>query len=170
MKKYLLILTIAFLALTFCVPQANAASLWTLDFSTYNPPASVQLVTNYCWDMGNHLVFYSPDSSVAATFNLDGQNFDNYKLNLTDRGSAITMTSISLPGPQYYSAAAYSPYTIRVNNSTVADNVNLMWLNDKTTSYNIGKYLVPGKNTITITLSPGSTTRYEIRSIELADN
>lgn len=164
MKKYLLCLLMVLFLAFFTLPS-HADTLWEADFSTFTPPANVSVFTSYCWDMGNHLVLYSRDSYITMTFNLPEGNYSNYKFLLTDRGTVITMAMA-----EQYASGIYSPYTITVNKSTVAEDVDVIWLQDKTTTYNIGNYLKPGKNTITLTLNTGSNTRYEIRKIQLLTN
>jgi len=160
MKKYLFLLClIGALAM-----PSSAGTLWQGDFSSFTPPAGGSVTSQYTWDVGDHLVLYSRDSTLTMVFNLPDGNYSNYNLQLTDRGTVINMAMA-----EQYTAGVYSPYTLMVNNFTMAQDVDVMWLQDKTTTYNVGQYLKPGKNQIILTLNPGTNTRYEIRKLLLTN-
>lgn len=163
MKKYLFILCLIG-ALALLILPSFAGTLWQVDFSSFTPPAGVTVASQYTWDVGDHLVLYSRDSKLTMVFNLPEGSYSNYNLQLTDRGTVINMAMA-----EQYTAGVYSPYTLMVNNFTMAQDVDVMWLQDKTTTYNIGQYLKPGKNQITLTLNPGTNTQYQIRKLLLTN-
>lgn len=163
MKKYLFLFALCLIgALAMLILPSFASTLWQVDFASFTPPAGVSVTSQYTWDVGDHLVLYSRDSALTMTFNLPDGNYANYNLQITDRGTVINMAMA-----EQYASGVYSPYTLMINNATMAQDVDVMWLQDKTTTYNIGQYLKPGKNQITLTLNTGANTRYEIRKLLL---
>jgi len=138
---------------------------WTVDFAKDKLPDGVQVSTQYAWDSLDHLVLYAKDSSLTLKFELEPGDYSGCRLVLTSRGSYLL---ISLTDPN--DLQVYSPYTILVNGNIVAEDVEVQNLRDQDTSYQVGEYLNQGENEITISLSPLSTTHFEIRQIQLYKN
>lgn len=162
MRKFLFIFFILVIVVFFMTPQAKADTLWTVDFANNNPPADVSVVTQYCWDVGNHIVFYSGDSMLTISFNLKDKKYLNYKLKITDRGSNKKLTTVSNGA-----SGIYSPLTIMVNNSAAANKIDIYWTDDQTNVYDVGDLIKEGNNVIILDNAQDSTTIYEIRKAEL---
>lgn len=165
MRKYfvfLLFLTVVGAVLNV---QAFADNIWTVDFAINNPPADISVSYQYCWDIGNHLEFYSPDSLLTLTFNLKNKDYISYKLKVTDRGTNIRMAKAASDKDDIY-----SPLMIVVNNTTVANNIDVTWTDDATNVYEIGEFIKAGSNTIILDNAQDSGTRYDVRKIELIAN
>lgn len=162
MRKLLFILFLLVVAVSFMAHRAKADSIWAVDFADNNPPAGVSVIGQYCWDIGEHVVFYSGDSMLTISFNLKDKKYLNYKLKITDRGSNKKLTTVSNGA-----SGIYSPLTIMVNNSAAVNKVDIYWTDDQTNVYDIGDLIKEGNNVIILDNAQDSTTRYEIRKVEL---
>lgn len=162
MRKFPFVFFLLVIAGSFMAPQAKADTLGTVDFANNAPPAGVSVITQYCWDIGDHIVFYSGDSMLTIIFNIKDKKYINYRLKITDRGSNKKLTTAPSG-----SSGIYSPLTIMVNNSPAANNVNIYWTDDQTNVYDIGDFIQVGNNVIILDNAQDSTSIYEIRKIEL---
>lgn len=180
-KIFALLLLIIFAAAAGLLAQTinnNAANnavpsntIWMVDFSNdAPPPAGIYASTNFCWDIGNRLVFSSVDSFLKITFNLPAGDYSKCKLNIIDRASSLAIE-------RSYISSVY-PADLNINNAEVmisvdvngryaVDNTGIYWLDDRVHSYNGGRFLKEGLNAVTVTINPRSVVRYELKSIEL---
>ncbi|MDQ7821425.1 MAG: hypothetical protein RDV48_01385 [Candidatus Eremiobacteraeota bacterium] len=159
------ILFSSFLIVSLLLVQAGSASanaVWKIDFSSDIRPEGVKTSTNYCWDGSNYLTMYTKDSSLSIHFTLAKDDYKGYSLKVTDRGTILNMESVPEHG-----GGVFSPYKISVNGVPVAEHVDIKWTADKTTGYDIGKYLKEGENVIMLSLLIDARTKYEVKSLTL---
>jgi len=153
------------LILLWLLPGSLAAAedkIWEVDFSSEQPHPGIVVAARYCFSFQEHQVFYARDSSLLITFSLDKKEGAGYLLKITDRGS---MNRMAMADKERY--GLFSPLTIRINGSLAAGYVDINWLTDTSSAYDIGSFLKQGENTIEFTLAAGTLTRYEIARVEL---
>ncbi len=167
MKKHLLLIL---LFLGICLapgrtqesPMRPSIEVFTVDFSQQARPPKLLILPNFCWDYENHQVFFARDSALTVQFNLLRKDRGSYLLKVTDRGSTIRMSMA-----EKNRHGVFCPVTIRMNDQIVVESVNVDWLADTTSSYDVTPSIQTGLNTILFTLAPGTLTRYEIGKIQL---
>ncbi len=137
-------------------------AVWKLDFASNQKPENVNVSMKECWDTGDCIRLYTKDSSVTITFNLEKGDYGKYSLEVTDRGTNIKMESAS-----DHKGGVVSPYNIKVNGSAVAEHVDIIWTDFKKSSFEVGKYLKEGNNTVNLTMLIDAKTRYDLKEITL---
>jgi len=145
-------------------PTVDSNTVWLVNFAQDNTPDNVSVNSQYCWDIGDHMVLYARDSQLSFKFTLpDEGDFSSYKMILTCRGDflQINMSDYMLQ------TGIFSPFTITVNNEPMVQNYDVQWVNDKPVYFQVGSLLASGGNTITITIDQVSQTRFEVASVEL---
>lgn len=141
---------------------AAEEKIWAIEFSSKQPPPGISVETRYCFSFEDHQVLYARDSSLLITFSFYKKEGVGYLLKVIDRGS---MNRMAMAKKDRY--GIFSPMTIRVNDSLATGYVDVNWLEDTSSAYDIGSFLKQGENSIAFTLAAGSMTRYEIAKVEL---
>jgi hypothetical protein len=160
-------ITIILITLACAVAMVTAAFAAEVTLWTCVPgEAGTQTVTMrslYCTNYMGFLRFYSRASELTITFDLPKGDFEGYTLRVTDAGT-LTLMDVAVSGGQH---GVWSPMTLRVNNQTVAENIDINTTEEQTRTFAIGKYLKDGSNSITFTLGPSARTRYDLKSVSL---
>lgn len=169
-KKTALILLFLILFMGFGLfAQTPSGVIWKVDFSD-NAAPQINVATNFCWDIGSHLVLFSPDSSLKLKFYLPPGDYSKSKIRVMDRISSEEMIRSSLITDALYpDDVEYSPLmtNITVNDKDALYNNEVNWSFDTSHVYNVGRFLKEGDNVIIFTVNQRSTIRYEIQKIEL---
>lgn len=150
--------------------QAPAQPIWTIDFGTDTMSPGVYVSKNFCWDIDDHLVLFSTDSSMKISFHLPPGDYSKCKLRITDRASSqdiqrdiFAMSGITPDDAVYYMLMV----CVDINGKQALYNNNVYWDYDMTHTYNLRGFVKDDANTILITVDPRSQVRYEIQKIEL---
>ncbi|MDQ7825094.1 MAG: hypothetical protein RDV48_19995 [Candidatus Eremiobacteraeota bacterium] len=149
-------------------PQETLASgsiLWSIQPSGGGTP-QVTMEQQYCTSFMGFLRFYSRASTMTLKFTLPEDTFEGYSLQMTDAGSNALMEIAKQEGNK----GIWSPLTIRVNESVIAENISIVGTAEETRTYQIGRYLRKGPNTISFSLGGASRTRYDLKSVSLLKN
>lgn len=169
-KKTALILSFLILFTGFSLfAQTPSSTIWKVDFSD-NAAPQISVSTNFCWDIGSHLVLFSPDSSLKIKFSLPPGDYSKAKIRVMDRASSDEMVRSSLITDALYpDDVEYSPLmtNITVNDKDALYNNIVDWSFDTSHVYNAGRFLKEGDNVIIFTVNQRSIIRYEIQKIEL---
>lgn len=147
-------------------------TVWKVDFSRSALPG-VGVSTNFCWNIEDHLVFFSTDSRLNLKFSLPPGDYSAYKLKVTDSAGEEFMAAGDLAEGALYPSDVIETklmVNINVNNKYAAYNVDINWVFDAENIYRAGKFLTPGANVITFTINPRSIIRYELLKVELVRN
>lgn len=146
------------------IPSDAAQPLFVVDFKSDQAPSGVDINTRYAWDRGEYLVLYAPGSSLILNFNIpEGKpSILGLKLSLVDRSTYNAIHDV-VPGQ----GGPYSPVRITANGNIAADAVDVRWLEDHTFTYQIGQFLKPGRNKVSVEVIKGARTQYEIRRVSL---
>jgi|GEM_PF-3954033 len=149
---------------------APVAPIWTIDFGTDTMSPGVYASKNFCWDIDDHLVLFSTDSSMQISFHLPPGDYSKCKLRITDRASALdiqrgifAMSAVNPAEDIYYMLMV----NVDVNDKDAIYNNNVYWDYDMTHTYDLRGFVKDDANTISVTLDPRSQVRYEIQKIEL---
>ncbi len=162
MRRAVLFLCLLAFCLCSGAVRAEERKIWEIDFSRENTPSQIAVEARYCFSFGEHTVFYARDSSLSITFVLDKAEGSGYFLKITDRAS---MNRMAMAESSRY--GIFSPLSIKINGSLAVGYVDVNWLNDTASEYDVGSFLKQGKNTVEFMLAAGSLTRYEVARVEL---